>query len=438
MAVGIKLPDGTISTAAIIHLVLFGSGTYAPWEVVGTDDRTFTVDSPYGGTARSPVTVGGTITGVDESIRVTVHTLSAQVPAGAYCCRAVGGIPSPWSASVTFLAAPGQVITIAAATGGHVAAVERFAVTGARAADGQCGRGDNNSTEALEVVRYATAVWARAWAAARRAACSVRPGIRGRCSGGGSGAGRLRGMHERRIHHGSHDAGCGSDDACRGGRRRRAASAGLRQHDPPGAAVGGGDQDRIRPWLRGGLRHRRPHRDQRTRGRHRHLLPGRPGRLGAPAAARLTGSYPADDLAVIQVTGAAHLVPARFADSSKLQVGDIVLAMGNPLGLASSVTDGIMAVGRTVSEPQEAGSPGATLPDVIQTSAAINPGNSGGALADLAGQVVGIPTLAAADQQLGGAAPGIGFAIPSSIVTDIAGQIIRPATSPTPTARPWA
>ena len=130
---------------------------------------------------------------------------------------------------------------------------------------------------------------------------------------------------------------------------------------------------------------------------------------------------------MIQVTGAAHLVPARFADSSTLQVGDIVLAMGNPLGLASSVTDGIIsAVGRTVSEAQEAGSPGATLPDVIQTSAAINPGNSGGALADLADQVVGIPTLAATDQQLGGAAaPGIGFAIPSNIVTDVAGQLIK-------------
>jgi putative serine protease PepD len=146
----------------------------------------------------------------------------------------------------------------------------------------------------------------------------------------------------------------------------------------------------------------------------------------SPLQARLTGSYTPDDLAVIQVTGAAHLTPARFADSAKLQVGDIVLAMGNPLGLASSVTDGIIsAVGRTASEPAEAGSPGATLPDVIQTSAAINPGNSGGALADLAGQAVGIPTLAATDQQLGGAASGIGFAIPSSIVTDIAGQIIK-------------
>src|SRR5262245_30708990 len=145
-----------------------------------------------------------------------------------------------------------------------------------------------------------------------------------------------------------------------------------------------------------------------------------------PLPAHLTGSYPPDDLAVIQVSGAAHLVPAHFGDSSKLRVGDIVLAMGNPLGLASSVTDGIVsAVGRTVSEPQGDGSPGATLPDVIQTSAAINPGNSGGALVNLANQVVGIPTLAATDQQLGGAAAGIGFAIPSNIVTDIAGQIIK-------------
>ena len=145
-----------------------------------------------------------------------------------------------------------------------------------------------------------------------------------------------------------------------------------------------------------------------------------------PHPARLVDSYPPDDLAVIKVSGTAHLVPAHFADSSRLQVGDIVLAMGNPLGLASSATDGIVsAVGRTVSEPQEAGSPGATLPDVIQTSAAINPGNSGGTLVNLADEVVGIPTLAATDQQLGGAAPGIGFAIPANIVTDIAGQIIK-------------
>jgi len=65
------------------------------------------------------------------------------------------------------------------------------------------------------------------------------------------------------------------------------------------------------------------------------------------------------------------------------------------------------------------------LPNVIQTSAAINPGNSGDALVDLQAQVIGIPTLAAVDQQLGGAAAGIGFAIPSNTVTDIAGQIVK-------------
>ena len=151
-------------------------------------------------------------------------------------------------------------------------------------------------------------------------------------------------------------------------------------------------------------------------------------RLATGAAslkATLVGSYPPDDLAVIRVENATGLHPAGFADSGKARVGDIVLAMGNPLGLSSSVTQGIIsATGRTVSEPKSGNSPGATLPNVLQTSAAINPGNSGGALVNLAGQVVGIPTLAAVDQQLGGPAPGIGFAIPSNTVTDIAKQLI--------------
>jgi len=134
VAVGIKLPNGTTSTAAVVHLLRFGSGQDAPWEVVGTNDTTFSLDRPaYGSTVSSPVTAGGTITGTDENIRVTVHALPVQGPVGTYCCRAAGGTSSPWSASVTFHATPGVVITIAAATGGHVAAVERFAVTGARA-----------------------------------------------------------------------------------------------------------------------------------------------------------------------------------------------------------------------------------------------------------------------------------------------------------------
>jgi S1-C subfamily serine protease len=145
----------------------------------------------------------------------------------------------------------------------------------------------------------------------------------------------------------------------------------------------------------------------------------------SPRPATLVGRYLPDDLAVIKVSDTASLRPAVFADSSKLAVGDIVLAIGAPLGLTSSVTEGIVsATGRTVSEPSGEGSPGATLPDTIQTSASINPGNSGGALVDLAGQVAGIPTLAATDQQLGGAAPGIGFAISSNTVTLIARQLV--------------
>jgi putative serine protease PepD len=143
--------------------------------------------------------------------------------------------------------------------------------------------------------------------------------------------------------------------------------------------------------------------------------------------ASLVGTYPPDDLAVIKVNADRGLHPATFGDSSKLQVGDVVLAMGNPLGLSSSVTDGIVsATGRTVSEPSGGTSPAATLPDAIQTSAPINPGNSGGALVGLDGSVNGIPTLAALDQQEGGGpAPGIGFAIPSNVVTDIAGQLVK-------------
>ncbi|GGT03554.1 S1C family serine protease [Nonomuraea spiralis] len=148
---------------------------------------------------------------------------------------------------------------------------------------------------------------------------------------------------------------------------------------------------------------------------------------GAPRPAKLVKAFGAGDLAVIKVDRPDGLRPARFGDSGKLRVGQIVLAMGNPLGLSGSVTDGIVsAVGRTVSEPQSPDSPGATISGAIQTSAAINPGNSGGALVNLAGEVIGIPTLAATDPQFGGgAAPGIGFAIPSNTATDIAGQIVK-------------
>ena len=141
---------------------------------------------------------------------------------------------------------------------------------------------------------------------------------------------------------------------------------------------------------------------------------------GARSAARLVGRWVPGDLAVIRAQGSG-LEPAQFADSGDVKVGQITVAIGNPLGLRSSVTQGIVSsLGRTVSEGN-----GVTLPAAIQTSAAINPGNSGGALADIQGRVIGIPTLAATDPQLGGgAAPGIGFAIPSNTVKRIARQLV--------------
>jgi S1-C subfamily serine protease len=156
---------------------------------------------------------------------------------------------------------------------------------------------------------------------------------------------------------------------------------------------------------------------------------------GKTYSATLVGSFTPDDLAVVKLQSPPpDLKVATFADSSKLQVGDLVMAVGNPLGLQSSVTEGIVsATGRTVSEGN-----GVTIPDAIQTSAAINPGNSGGALVDLGSDVVGIPTLAATDPQLGGgAAPGIGFAIPSNTVRDIAQQLITNGGKVTNTHRAY-
>jgi putative serine protease PepD len=141
---------------------------------------------------------------------------------------------------------------------------------------------------------------------------------------------------------------------------------------------------------------------------------------GQPMTATLVARHPPEDLAVIRVDGELPVDPAEFGDSSKLAVGQHVLAMGNPLGLTGTVTEGIVsAVGRTVTE-----SPGVTIADMVQTSAAINPGNSGGALVDSAGKVVGIPTLGARDQQSGGAAPGLGFAISANNAKRVADQII--------------
>jgi putative serine protease PepD len=136
--------------------------------------------------------------------------------------------------------------------------------------------------------------------------------------------------------------------------------------------------------------------------------------------ATLVGRDTETGLAVIRITGARPR-PAVFANSAQVQVGDLTLAIGNPLGLRSSVTEGIVsAVGRSVPETDNV-----TLSSVIQTSAAINPGNSGGALVNLSGQVIGIPTLSAVDPEMGAEAPGIGFAIASNTVRQVADTLVR-------------
>jgi hypothetical protein len=131
VSVGFLNPNGQPSTAAVIHLVRFGTDPDAPWEVVGTDDTpSFALTAPpYGSSASSPLTVGGTITGVDENIKVQVLGLSASGPLGASGGVPAGGTATPWRTTVSFTGASDPVLTVAAATGGHLQRVERFTVT---------------------------------------------------------------------------------------------------------------------------------------------------------------------------------------------------------------------------------------------------------------------------------------------------------------------
>jgi putative serine protease PepD len=140
---------------------------------------------------------------------------------------------------------------------------------------------------------------------------------------------------------------------------------------------------------------------------------------GKQYPATLVGKDPQDDLAVVKIR-AADLRPINIANSNKVQVGEFSIAIGSPLGLQQSATIGIVsALDRTASTATS------HLIGLIQTSAPINPGNSGGALVNLQGQLIGVPTLAAANPETGTAANGIGFAIPSNRVTFIADQIIK-------------
>ena len=119
----------------MLHLITFGSGADAPWVVVGTDDTQLTLDAPrYGSTVRSPVRVGGRITGVDENLRVIVLGPSSSTPLFSSRGLPAGGTRTPWSTIARFHAPHGTVLTIAVSTGGHLKAVELFAITAVRAA----------------------------------------------------------------------------------------------------------------------------------------------------------------------------------------------------------------------------------------------------------------------------------------------------------------
>jgi serine protease Do len=130
---------------------------------------------------------------------------------------------------------------------------------------------------------------------------------------------------------------------------------------------------------------------------------------GAQAPVRVVGADPLSDLAVLRAERPADLPsPVRLGDADRLVVGQLVVAVGNPLGLAGSVTAGVVSgLGRSL--PTRSGSAGRVVEDVIQTDAALNPGNSGGALADSAGRVVGINTAVAG--------MGLGLAVPVNATT---------------------
>jgi putative serine protease PepD len=145
---------------------------------------------------------------------------------------------------------------------------------------------------------------------------------------------------------------------------------------------------------------------------------------GETTPARLVATDPLTDLAVIKAEDASNLPPISLGDSGSLQVGDPVVALGSPLGLASTVTSGIVsALNRYVRVPSP-NAAAAHLVGAIQTDASINPGNSGGALVDCAARLVGINTAGAAVPNSNGGSIGLGFAIPADLANGIADELI--------------
>ena len=145
---------------------------------------------------------------------------------------------------------------------------------------------------------------------------------------------------------------------------------------------------------------------------------------GGVADAQILGLDPYSDLAVIQVDiPPERLVPLELSDSSTLQVGQRVVAIGNPFGLEGTMTVGIVsALGRTLPAQVLQGTGRFSNPEIVQTDAAINPGNSGGPLLDIRGRVVGVNT---AIRSLTGTNSGIGFAVPVNTVRRIVPALIE-------------
>jgi S1-C subfamily serine protease len=139
---------------------------------------------------------------------------------------------------------------------------------------------------------------------------------------------------------------------------------------------------------------------------------------GESQQAEVVGMDPSSDLALLHVDDTQGATPLPLGDSSKAEVGDSVVAIGNPFGLDRTVTSGIVsALQRQIQAPN-----GFSISDVIQTDAAVNPGNSGGPLLDASGQVIGINSQIASQ---GGGNEGVAFAVPITTATDVVSQILE-------------
>jgi putative serine protease PepD len=143
---------------------------------------------------------------------------------------------------------------------------------------------------------------------------------------------------------------------------------------------------------------------------------------GSKYSAKVVGADPSTDLAVLKVNApSSKLHPLTLGDSSKLEVGDGVVAIGSPFGLDETVTSGIVsALNRDISSTNNF-----TISGAIQTDAAINHGNSGGPLLNMSGQVVGVTTQIESDS---GGNEGVGFAVPSNTISSIVSKLVKGQT----------